>query len=49
MQGHYSLIESHKAKGTFFSEVDLEIQEKVKQELFPALLKVYQTMLNDTP
>jgi hypothetical protein len=42
----YSLIQSHKAKGTFFAKVDPETLEKVKNQLYPALLKAYQKMLD---
>ncbi|MBX9923860.1 MAG: hypothetical protein K2Y01_07090 [Rhabdochlamydiaceae bacterium] len=42
----YTLIQSHKAKGTYFTQVAPEVIEKVKQELFPALLKAYKKMLD---
>ncbi len=43
----YTLIQSHKAKGTYFSKVDPEVMDDVKSRLTPALLAVYQKMLID--
>lgn len=42
----YTLIQSHKAKGTYFQKVDSIIFEEVKKQLSPALLESYQYMLN---
>lgn len=41
----YTLIQSHKAKGTFFSKVDPEIWEEVESQLTPGLLTVYKRLL----
>jgi hypothetical protein len=41
----YNLIESHKAKGTFFHEVSKEVKQEVEAQLHPALLAVYEKML----
>ncbi|MCF7806191.1 MAG: hypothetical protein K9M13_00815 [Simkaniaceae bacterium] len=42
----YTLIQSHKAKGTHFSKVAPEIFDEVKRQLYPALSKTYLYMLN---
>ncbi len=43
--GSDSLIECHKAKGAFFSEVNAEIMEEVQNQLRPGLLALYNKML----
>lgn len=44
----YSLIQSHKAKGTFFSTVDPIVLQEIKKQLSPALLKAYEKMVTQT-
>ncbi len=44
----YTLIQSHKAKGTYFSEVDPEVMRDVKSQLSLALLAIYEKMLIST-
>ncbi|MBS0626973.1 MAG: hypothetical protein JSS09_02050 [Verrucomicrobia bacterium] len=43
----YTLIQSHKAKGTYFHKVDPKTLEEVQNQLSPALLEVYQYMLTE--
>lgn len=42
----YTLIQSHKAKGTFFCKVDPKVTQEVKQQLRSSILKIYQKMLD---
>lgn len=46
MTQDYTLIQSHKAKGTFVSKVEPELLSEVRSELSFALLKMYQYMLD---
>jgi len=47
MDPSYTLIQSHKAKGTYFHEVSADILEEVKRQLFPACLEAYRYMLDE--
>lgn len=42
----YTLIQSHKAKGTFFCPITPETMQEIEKQLRPGLLTIYQKMLD---
>ena len=42
----YTLIQSHKAKGTHFCKATAAVLEEVRRQLYPALLDTYQYLLD---